>query len=117
MLVFPRPVFLAASALLACFGVGSHAQQRGAAVALSYDAQTRGPVPIPPSERGLQTVVAEPWFKVSDEGLVLEGPAFDREGNLLFCGFCQDSRQTARLARDRHKIVWCFTVNSHNRRY
>ena len=31
--------------------------------------------------------------------------------------FCQDSRQTARLARDRHKIVWCFTVNSHNRWY
>ena len=29
--------------------------------------------------------------------------------------FCQDSRQTARLARDRHKIVWCFTVNSHLR--
>jgi lactonase len=33
----------------------------------------------------LQTVVAEPWFKVSDEGLVLEGPAFERDGNLLFC--------------------------------
>jgi lactonase len=33
----------------------------------------------------LQTVVAEPWFKVSDEGIVLEGPAFDRDGNLLFC--------------------------------
>jgi lactonase len=33
----------------------------------------------------LQTVVAEPGFKVSDEGLVFEGPAFDRAGNLLFC--------------------------------
>src|SRR4051812_12173367 len=31
--------------------------------------------------------------------------------------FCQDSRQTARLARDRRKIVWCFTVNSHNKWY
>jgi len=30
-------------------------------------------------------VVAEPWFKVSDAGLVLEGPAFDRAGDLLFC--------------------------------
>jgi hypothetical protein len=27
-----------------------------------------------------QAVVAEPWFKVSDEGLVVEGPAFDRDG-------------------------------------
>jgi lactonase len=30
-------------------------------------------------------LVAEPWFKVSDEELVLEGAAFDRDGNLLFC--------------------------------
>ncbi|MBL6080306.1 SMP-30/gluconolactonase/LRE family protein [Belnapia sp. T18] len=63
-----------------------HAQQGGGSVpALRYDAQTRGAVPIPPSQRGLQTVVAEPWFKVFDTGLVLEGPAFDRDGNLLFC--------------------------------
>ncbi|WP_268885040.1 hypothetical protein [Belnapia arida] len=33
----------------------------------------------------MQAVVAKPWFKVSDEGLVLEGPAFDREADLLFC--------------------------------
>ena len=52
--------------------------------ALSYDAQTRGPFPIPPAERGLQAVVADPWFKVSGEGLQLEGASFDREGNLLF---------------------------------
>ena len=36
--------------------------------ALKYDSQTRGPMPIPPSERSLQTVVAEPWFKVSNQG-------------------------------------------------
>ena len=65
----------------------------------TYDAQTRGPVPIPPSERGLQTVVAEPWFKVSDEGLVLEGPAFDRDGNLLFCDV--SGRRVLRLTPDR----------------
>jgi len=52
---------------------------------LAYDAKTRGPVPIPPAERSLQAVVAEPWCKVSDEGLVLEGPAFARDGGLLFC--------------------------------
>lgn len=80
-------------------GAVAHAQQGGAASALVYDAQTRGPVPIPPSERGLQTVVAEPWFKVSDEGLVLEGPAFDRDGNLLFCDV--SGRRVLRLAPDK----------------
>jgi lactonase len=80
-----RRTFLVAAFLFACVASAAHAQQGGTAPALAYDAQTRGPVPIPPSERGLQAVVAEPWFKVSDEGLVLEGPAFDRAGNLLFC--------------------------------
>src|SRR3954469_20136680 len=81
----PRRTFLVITALLLFFVTGAHAQQGGMPPALAYDAQTRGPVPIPPSERGLQTVVAQPWFKVSDEGLVLEGPAFDCDGNLLFC--------------------------------
>jgi lactonase len=80
-----RRTFLVAAFLFADVASAAHAQQGGTAPALAYDAQTRGPVPIPPSERGLQAVVAEPWFKVSDEGLVLEGPAFDRAGNLLFC--------------------------------
>lgn len=44
-------------------------------------------------------MVAEPWFKVSDEGLVLEGPAFDREGNLLFCDV--SGRRVLRLTPDR----------------
>ncbi|WP_244478451.1 SMP-30/gluconolactonase/LRE family protein [Methylobacterium sp. Leaf113] len=52
--------------------------------ALAYGARTRGPVPIPPGERDLQSVVAQPWFKVSDEGIPLEGPSFDRGGDLLF---------------------------------
>jgi lactonase len=81
------------------FVTGAHAQQGGMPPALAYDAQTRGPVPIPPSERGLQTVVAEPWFKVSDEGLVLEGPAFDREGNLLFCDV--SGRRVLRLTQEK----------------
>jgi lactonase len=51
---------------------------------LSYPGGYSEPVPIPPSEAGLQTVVAEPYFKVSDKGLQLEGASFDRDGNLLF---------------------------------
>ena len=39
---------------------------------LHHDAITSSAVPIPPSERDLQTVVAEPYFKVSDQSVVLE---------------------------------------------
>ncbi|PYE30539.1 lactonase [Rhizobium sp. PP-F2F-G38] len=51
---------------------------------LQHDALSRSSVPIPPSERGLQTVEAEPYFRVSDQPLVLEGAVFDRRENLLF---------------------------------
>ena len=95
----PRRTCLAIAALVLSFVTGAHAQQSGMVPALVYDAQTRGPVPIPSSERGLQTVVAEAWFKVSDEGLVLEGPAFDRDGNLLFCDV--SGRRVLRLAPDK----------------
>jgi lactonase len=97
--VSKRRTLLVAVFLFASVVLGAHAQQGGAAPALAYDAQTRGPVPIPPSERGLQAVVAEPWFKVSDAGLVLEGPAFDRDGNLLFCDV--SGRRVLRLTPDR----------------
>jgi lactonase len=86
-------------ALLLSFVTGAQAQQSGMGPALVYDAQTRGPVPIPLSERGLQTVVAEPWFKVSDEALVLEGAAFDRDGNLLFCDV--SGQRVLRLTPDK----------------
>ncbi|MDB6151986.1 MAG: putative lactonase precursor [Chthoniobacteraceae bacterium] len=78
-----RPLLIAA-AFLACQSESVDGQRAGSAASLVYDAQTSGSVPIPPSERGLQTVVAEPWFKVSEDGIVLEGAAFDRDGNLLF---------------------------------
>jgi lactonase len=43
-----------------------------------------GRVPLPPELVSLPTIKAEPWFQV-DPGpdLFLEGPAFDREGNLF----------------------------------
>ena len=74
-----------AAAALAVGLSAAHAQQESGTVPeLTYTAQNRGPAPIPPSERGLQTTVAQPWFKVSEEGLQLEGPSFDRDGNLIF---------------------------------
>lgn len=38
---------------------------------------------IPEAERNLPTITAQRWLKVSDKGLLLEGPAFDRNGNLF----------------------------------
>ena len=72
-------------ALLNLSSTATLAQPADAQPAPVYDTLTRGLVPIPPSERSLQTGMAEPWFKVSDEGLVLEAPAFDCDGKLLFC--------------------------------
>jgi len=41
--------------------------------------------PLPPSEARLRTIRAHLWLKVSDDpSAALEGPAFDREGNLYF---------------------------------
>jgi lactonase len=91
---------LAVFALLACLSSDGYGQKRQRALALTYDDQTHGPVPIPPSERGLQTVVAEPWFKVSQQGIVLEGPAFERNGDLLLCDV--SGRRVLRLSPDRH---------------
>jgi lactonase len=51
---------------------------------MTTDLPFGGPAAVPPAERLLPTQLAEPWLKVSDEGLQLEGPCFDRAGNLLF---------------------------------
>lgn len=51
---------------------------------LDYTEATKGWAPIPAAERLLPTAIAEPFFKVADEPLALEGPAFDREGHLWF---------------------------------
>jgi lactonase len=41
-------------------------------------------VPLPASLAGLPTIEAEPWFRIdSGTGYLLEGPAFDAEGNLF----------------------------------
>lgn len=66
---------------------------------LIYDAHTRGPVPIPAAERSLLSVVAAPWFKVSNEGPILEGAIFDHDGNLLFCDVT--GKRVLRLTPDR----------------
>ena len=51
---------------------------------LSYTDATRALAPIPVGERDLPTATAEPYFRVGGGDVALEGPAFDRQGNLLF---------------------------------
>ncbi|WP_018717551.1 SMP-30/gluconolactonase/LRE family protein [Arhodomonas aquaeolei] len=83
---FPRAAAAAAVALAAALtatpAVSSAADD--GVQALAYTADIRSPIPIPPAEQDLQTIVAKRWFKVSDEPLQLEGPVFDADGNLLF---------------------------------
>ncbi len=52
---------------------------------LKYEGDATHAVPLLAHEKGLQTVTAEPWVKISDEGLQLEGLCFDREHNLFLC--------------------------------
>lgn len=76
--------------------------------ALRYDQLTQGTVPIPSSERELQTVIAEPWFRVTPENRVLEGATFDRKGNLLFCDV--SGKRILRITPDK-QISTVFTLD------
>lgn len=73
-----------ACAVLLSACAGSQLAGPGASHSLNYTDATRGISPIPASEWHLATALAEPYFKVSDKPLPMEGLAFDREGNLLF---------------------------------
>jgi len=56
--------------------------REGVMLTRSAQAITQGAVPIPPSERKLQTVLSDPWFEASKEGFIFEGAIFVRKGNL-----------------------------------
>ena len=48
-------------------------------------------VPLPPAEKALRVIKAEPWVQVDRGDAFLEGPAFDSQGN-LFVSSIFDSR-------------------------
>lgn len=50
----------------------------------SAEATPASVVPVPPSERGLRTLIAGRPIPISGIKLVLEGPCFDAKGNLIF---------------------------------
>ncbi len=87
MKLYPGQIAAVAVTLSLLLCSAAHAQQsapRQAPTALAYTTANRTPVPIPPSEAGLQTVTAEPWLELVDQPHFLEGAVFDRAGNLLF---------------------------------
>lgn len=63
---------------------GTQPPGKPSAQALDYTDMTRGLAPTPASERTLPTAMATPFFQVSEKAMALEGPAYDRQGNLLF---------------------------------
>jgi lactonase len=75
---------LLASMLFLLSAGALNAQGAEAIPTLSYPAGGSQLQAIAPSERDLPTVTAELWKQVSEQALQLEGPSFDREGNLLF---------------------------------
>lgn len=85
------------------------AQQLSSANGLRYDTYTNSTVPIPPSERSLQSVTATPYYKVSEEGRILEGAIFDKQGNLLFCDV--SGRRVLRLTPDK-KLSTIVTLDA-----
>ncbi|MGH6914188.1 MAG: hypothetical protein ACREH3_10840, partial [Geminicoccales bacterium] len=95
---FTKAIGIACVLASLCLTDATLAQQASPSGGLAYDAQTQGPVPVPPSERALQTAVATPWFKVSEQGVVLEGAIFDQSGNMLFCDV--SGRRVLRLTPD-----------------
>lgn len=86
---------LTVMALMLLGSVGAPFQQSLAA--------PQNPAPIPASEQALQSAVAEPWFKVSQENHVLEGAVFDAKGNLLVCDVTE--RCVLRLTPEKQKTV------------
>ncbi|MEY4139288.1 MAG: hypothetical protein RLZZ371_1470 [Pseudomonadota bacterium] len=73
---------------------------------LSYTDATRALAPIPIGERDLPTAIAEPYFRVGGGDVALEGPAFDRQGNLLFVDVY--GSRILRLSPDR-KLTTVYT--------
>ncbi|MBD1381004.1 SMP-30/gluconolactonase/LRE family protein [Metabacillus arenae] len=63
-------------------------------------------VPMFSGESNLQTVIAEPWLKISDEGLALEGLCFDRQGNLYFVDAFGGNVYQVTLPEKKIKIIY-----------
>jgi lactonase len=55
-------------------------------------------LPLPPQEASLPRIKIEPWMQIDPGDVFLEGPAFDRQGN-LFIMAAYDNRVTRRILK------------------
>lgn len=102
-----RATTLCAAFAAACTLVACAVPQQKPGNALVYRPGLQGLAAIPLSERDLPTAVAEPYFKVGDGGnMALEGPGFDRQGNLFFLDIY--AGRVLRLTPDR-QLTTIFT--------
>lgn len=72
------------ASLCLAFSAGILQAHADAIPTLNYSAEGQQLQAIGSPEKELPTVTADLWLKVSDGPLQLEGPSFDRAGNLLF---------------------------------
>lgn len=79
---------------------------------LHYPADPLSPVPVPVTEQGLPTVTAEEWFKVSDQGLQLEGGVFNTAGDLVFVEVFGGRVMTVSPDKQLHTLVASNTLGS-----
>lgn len=66
--------------------------------------------PLPPELEHLPTITAKPYLRISDgsERLLLEGPAFDRNGNLFICHTTKPTAHILKITPDG-EIMEFFT--------
>jgi len=84
LLLTPRRARQALTGLLLAVSAGSIGNAVGDDHVWAYRKDMRSLAPIPFSEQQLATIMAQPYYQVSEKAFGLEGPAFDRQGNLLF---------------------------------
>lgn len=68
----------------ACLALNTHAAAGRAIPRLAASPASAGAAPLPRADIALDTVEAEHWFQASESMAFIEGPAFDRQGNLIF---------------------------------
>ena len=79
---------------------------------LNYTGAAATAVPLQVHEQYLQTVTAEPWVKISDDGLQLEGLCFDRQGDLMLCEVFGGT--IFKVEMPEKKVKAHFTANKQN---
>lgn len=70
---------------MALANVTAYVADARAVPALEIPAKLKSAVPLPMAEADLPSAEAREYFKVSEKGLQLECPTFDKQGDLIFC--------------------------------